>query len=56
MKKWIAIKDTQVRTIWVCRDCKITYEISPDWFQNNGTPVCEKCDRDMIYLRTEVKQ
>jgi len=28
--------------------------IHPDWYQNNGTPVCPECDEDMDYRRTLV--
>ena len=29
-----------------------TVELSPDWYQNNGTPVCMLCDSDMTYIET----
>jgi len=56
---WVEIKDDCVRHIWKkdC-DCKNengpeTAEISPDWYQQNGTPSCG-CGRDMVYVRTEI--
>jgi hypothetical protein len=29
-------------------------DITPDWYQENGTPMCSGCDRDLNYMRTEV--
>lgn len=58
MKNWKAVPDEVVRSIWQCQeeDCScgnsVVY-LSPDWYQENGTPTCE-CDEDMVYLYTEV--
>ena len=54
MKNWLPVKDDDVRNVWVCPECKDTCEISPDWYQDNGTPMCCECDDDMEYSHTIV--
>ena len=49
------IDDDKVVNVWKCEDCNEKAEIHPDWYQNNGTPVCCECDRDMEYVHTEIK-
>jgi len=58
MDKWTVISDNKVQAIWRCtdEDCecdKYDCIIEPDWYQHNGTPICE-CGRDMDYIKTEV--
>lgn len=55
--KWLTMKDDRIRHVWTCKEggCKEKAIVSPDWYQDNGTPVCPKCDRDMAYIRTEVR-
>lgn len=58
MKNWKAIQDHHVRAIWRCtdEDCeceKYDCIINPDWYQQNGTPMCND-GIDMEYIRTEV--
>jgi hypothetical protein len=58
MKNWKAINDIDVRMIWRCNDEDCECEkydciIEPNWYKDNGTPVCMD-GRDMDYLRTEV--
>ena len=55
---WRPIKDNIIIHRWRCVKygedttvCGIA-EISPDWYQQNGTPVCVDCDRDMEYVET----
>ncbi len=48
MEKLI-LPDTQVITVWTCEECKENIEVAVTFFQDNGTPVCSGCDRDMIY-------
>ena len=52
--KWVKIDDSKVRHVWVCEEgkCKPSV-VGPDFYQNNGEPVCE-CDSDMIYDHTEI--
>ncbi len=57
---WKKVEDENVRHLWRCNDpceegCDEEVEVTPDWYENNGTPVCSNCDCDMNYLRTEVK-
>jgi formylmethanofuran dehydrogenase subunit E len=55
MYNWKIIDDTKLRHVWRCVDCKNESVVEPWWYQNNGTPVCEDCDEDMLYLSTEQK-
>jgi hypothetical protein len=58
MKNWKKVPDNVIRFIWKCtdEDCdceKVDTIIEPDWYQHNGTPICEVgCDMD--YIRAEV--
>lgn len=57
---WKKVSDRAVRHHWKCPDpmdegCKEKAIISPDWYENNGTPICIECDCDMEYVKTEVK-
>ena len=57
--QWQKIADANVRHIWANPDGSGEIEISPEWYANNGTPVCDFESNfegeDMIYLRTEIK-
>lgn len=53
--KWQTIPDNVLRHIWRCNGCGAEAQISPDWYEENGTPVCCTCDIDMEYLRTEIQ-
>jgi hypothetical protein len=55
-KNWIKVKDSQVSTHWKCPECGNTCNVGPDFFQENGTPVCTEndCDCDMDYTHTEI--
>ena len=46
------ISDGHVLNIWQCGECDECVEINPDYYQDNGTPMC--CDRDMGYVETVV--
>lgn len=59
--KWQEIPDNQVRHIWECGcpdndggQCLETAIVSPDWYEQNGTPVCPECEEDMVYVRTDI--
>lgn len=54
MAKWEKIPDEKVRAIWKCEECDKTAIISPDWYTQNGTPMCCDCDEDMVYKHTEI--
>ena len=55
---WKAIADNKIRCYWKCpnSECKINNEaiVTPDWYQNNETPVCGDCGEDMEYSYTEI--
>lgn len=53
MQNWKVIDDSNIRHVWCC-ECGHEANIEPDWYQNNGTPVCIDCDEDMQYLGTEM--
>ena len=54
--KYIIIPDANIDHHW---ECKVHPEsvaiVSPDWYEDNGTPICEFCGDDMIYKHTKVK-
>ena len=56
MKYWEVIDDSKIRHVWRCAYCEDEVNIEPDWYQNNGTPVCSDCDADMYYLKTEINR
>lgn len=57
-RQWVTIPDGSVRQIWQCKNDECLrpncFALSPKWYTDNGTPVCEECDRDMVYIRTEI--
>lgn len=54
--KWIKIPDENLRHFWKCPECEAKETVSPDWYSDNGTPMCGECDCDMHYSHSEVKQ
>lgn len=52
---WKTIADSAVNCHWKCWNCGETCEVPPDWYCNNGTPTCEKCNVDMFYRFTQIK-
>jgi hypothetical protein len=60
MAKWKKVLDKVIRHFWICKDedCpdgNSTAVVGPDWYEQNGTPVCTACDRDMEYDYTEIQ-
>lgn len=51
---WKTIDDSMVRHVWRCEECEDEVNIEPEWYQDNGTPMCGDCDDDMIYSHTEI--
>ena len=47
------VKDSEVFTVWTCAECPESTFVHPDFFQDNGTPMC--CAQDMLYDRTFVE-
>ena len=54
MNKPIIISNKSVESIWKCPDCPETARITPDWHQDNGTPMCIECDVNMEYSHIEL--
>ena len=54
MQYWKKISDDTIRHVWYCEECEDEVNIEPDWYQNNGTPMCGDCDDDMTYSHTEI--
>lgn len=58
--EFVEVEIDKVRCYWVCinDECKqfgkTDFYIHPSWHENNGTPVCDKCDRDMHFDHVEV--
>ena len=48
----IEVADNKIVTVWECEDCKEVCEVTVDFFQDNGTPMCVDCNTDMNYDRT----
>lgn len=59
MSEWTTVKDDDVRHIWANPDGTDEVAISPDWYADNGTPVCGFDSvfdgEDMVYIRTEIR-
>lgn len=57
-KKWTTISDKMVRHIWADPDGSNEVSVDPDYYGENGTPVCGHLSdfegEDMIYVRTEI--
>lgn len=57
---WQRIEDYKVQSYWKCEeeDCDMGNDdcnLSPTFYQENGTPVCS-CGCDMVYQHTEIKR
>jgi hypothetical protein len=59
-KTWTRVADNQIIHIWVraedddCIDGEDSISVSPDWYEENGTPICPFCGSDMVYDHTEI--
>ena len=49
------IKDDCIFHVWKCNECATKVEVTPDFYEENGTPVCVDCGNDMAYCRTEIE-
>jgi len=47
------VPDDKVQMLWECPECKQQESYGPEWYQDNGTPMCE-CDEDMVYIHTKI--
>ena len=56
---WKKIPDARVQHVWKkaedddCGEGPETVAVSPDWYEENGTPICF-CGEDMVYSHTEI--
>lgn len=52
------VEDKKVINIWKCHeaDCGEIAEITPDWYERNGIPVCFLCDVCMSYVQTQIEE
>ncbi len=56
---WVKVPDNCIRHVWkraeddTCDTGHTTSIVSPDWYAENGTPICE-CGEDMEYDYAEV--
>lgn len=52
--RWVKVPDKIVKHIWECPVCHDKERVSPDAYEEMGTPVCSECDEDMTYSHTEI--
>ena len=52
--EFIVVPDSSVQNIWKCQDTGEEISITPDWYEQNGTPITPETGQDMVYLRTEI--
>ena len=53
--EWETINDVQVRHVWNGSNGDQVY-VSPDWYEDNGTPVDPETGDDMTYSHTEIRK
>ena len=56
MKTWKRVKDEDVKHVWgCCSNCGTKgCVVGPDFYQENGEPICSKCGEVLPYMCTEV--
>ena len=52
-EQWIRVPDTEIRHVWV-GDSDEDVHVSPNWYEENGTPIDPDTGDDMSYSHTEV--
>lgn len=50
---WTPIPDVQVRHVWKDEETEKLIYVSPGFYEESGTPICENGD-DAVYVRTEI--
>lgn len=55
MSNWVIIPDENVNNVWDCEECGDYAIVTPDQYQQVGTPVCADCDCDMTYSHTLIR-
>ena len=61
-EKWTTVPDAMVRHTWkpseLCEEDRCSdlapVAVNPDWYEGNGTPICNECGGDMVYEKTEI--
>ena len=52
-ENWKTIDDNKIRHVWVSEYGEESAVVSPDWYEENGTPIDESGE-DMVYSHTEI--
>lgn len=49
------VRNDDVKCVWESKcDCNEIAIVTPDWYEDNGTPICPECGEDMTYSHTEI--
>ena len=51
---FITLPDSAILCIWKCQDIGQEISVTPDWYEQNGTPISPETGDDMVYLHTEI--
>lgn len=51
------IEDVKVYNVWTPKcDCdSMVVSVNPDFYEENGTPICSECGEDLTYSHTEIE-
>lgn len=52
---WVIIEEKRVRHRWECAECNKVEYVLPWYYSEMGEPLCEECEREMEYIRTELE-
>lgn len=52
---WVIIEEKRVRHRWECAECNGHVYVEPWFYSEMGEPVCEKCERELEYIHTELE-
>lgn len=54
---WARVKDVDLLCKWACpKHPKYAAYVTPGWHEENGTPICGVCGRDLSYKWTKVRR
>ena len=48
------IPDNAVQHVWRCKDTSEEVYVSPDWYEENGTPISPETGEECEYLYTVI--
>jgi hypothetical protein len=51
--QWVRIKDADIKNVWKSKSSGETVEITPDWYEQNGTPIDDDGE-GFVYSHTEI--